>query len=108
MKAREIEENRGCWISVSTILEVEPTLAHPQVMNAILGSVKSLGLDHTKLPSRAGHDSQNLGRRFPMGMVFIPSAGGISHSPDEFTSLQDCYAGIEVLYNALLRLDREL
>ncbi len=60
------------------------------------------------LPSGAGHDAQKVARFAPMGMIFIPSRGGISHSPEEVTPWQDVANGAEVLYRALLLLDPRL
>ena len=57
------------------------------------------------LPSGAGHDAQNLARICPMGMIFIPSVGGISHAPTEFSHPHDITNGANVLLNALLKLD---
>ena len=41
----------------------------------------------------------------PMGMIFVPSIGGISHSPRELTSWDDCARGANVLLGAILELD---
>ncbi|MGF1499364.1 MAG: M20/M25/M40 family metallo-hydrolase, partial [Elainellaceae cyanobacterium] len=60
------------------------------------------------LPSRAGHDSQEMGRITDMGMIFVPSSGGISHSQDEFTSPEECTQGANVLLHTLMRLDQAL
>jgi N-carbamoyl-L-amino-acid hydrolase len=43
-----------------------------------------------------------------MGMIFVPSRGGISHAPKEFTSAEDAANGVEVLYRTILLLDRRL
>ena len=67
-----------------------------------------LGLSHSLHPSRASHDAQEVGRRWPMGMIFVPSQGGLSHSAAEFTSDEQCWAGTAVLLETLLRLDRQL
>ena len=67
-----------------------------------------LGLSHSHLPSRASHDAQEVGRRWPMGMIFVPSQGGLSHSSAEFTSDDECWAGTAVLLGALQRLDQQL
>jgi N-carbamoyl-L-amino-acid hydrolase len=40
-----------------------------------------------------------------MGMIFVPSVGGISHSPKEFTAAADVAAGVDVLLNAVVRAD---
>jgi N-carbamoyl-L-amino-acid hydrolase len=58
------------------------------------------------LPSGAGHDAQELARIAPMGMIFIPSVGGISHSPKEYSRPEDIANGANVLLQAVLRLDR--
>ena len=60
------------------------------------------------LPSRASHDSQEMGRRWPMGMIFVPSRGGLSHSAAEFTSSRQCADGTAVLMQSLVRLDQRL
>jgi N-carbamoyl-L-amino-acid hydrolase len=38
-------------------------------------------------------------------MIFVPSVGGISHSPKEFTKPQDVVNGANVLLDTILRLD---
>jgi beta-ureidopropionase / N-carbamoyl-L-amino-acid hydrolase len=72
---------------------------------AIRESARLLGLATTDLPSFAGHDAQEIARIAPMGMIFVPSKEGISHSPKEFTSWQDVANGTEVLYRSILLLD---
>jgi N-carbamoyl-L-amino-acid hydrolase len=44
----------------------------------------------------------------PTGMIFVPSRGGISHSPKEFTSAEDMANGANVLLNTILALDKKL
>jgi N-carbamoyl-L-amino-acid hydrolase len=76
-------------------------------MRALVASVADeLGLRHLDLPSGAGHDAQELARIAPMGMIFIPSVGGISHSPKELSHPEDITSGANVLLQAVLRLDQ--
>ena len=56
------------------------------------------------LPSGAGHDSQQMARIAPTGMIFVPSRDGRSHSPAEYTADDDIEAGANVLLHTLLRL----
>ncbi len=56
-------------------------------------------------PSGAGHDAQAIARLGPMGMICIPSVGGISHSPREYSRPGDITNGANVLLHALLKLD---
>jgi N-carbamoyl-L-amino-acid hydrolase len=58
------------------------------------------------MPSGAGHDAQEMAHVAPMAMIFVPSVGGISHSPREFTRAADVAAGVDVLLNAVMRVDR--
>ena len=58
------------------------------------------------MPSGAGHDAQDMARIGPVGMIFIPSIGGISHSPKEFSRPKDIENGANVLLLALLNVDR--
>ncbi|HXF94518.1 MAG TPA: Zn-dependent hydrolase [Gemmatimonadales bacterium] len=83
-----------------------PAPTHPEVRAAIADAATGLGLAHRLLPSGAGHDAQNLARICPAGMIFVPSVGGISHSPREYTRPEDVERGANVLLQTLLRLDQ--
>ena len=103
-----IGERRQCSIAIEPQFEVAPTPADALVIEAIAASAADLGLRSSHLPSRASHDAQELGRRWPMGMIFVPSRGGLSHSAAEFTTAEQCRSGTAVLLEALLRLDQML
>jgi len=83
-----------------------PALADTSVMDWIDASAVTLGLSRQRMPSGAGHDAQELALIAPMGMIFVPSVGGISHSPREFTHAVDVVNGANVLLNAVLAVDR--
>ena len=85
-----------------------PALTAPAFRDAIHASAREVGLDTLDLPSGAGHDAQNVARFAPVGMIFVPSRGGISHSPLEYSSPEQVANGAEVLYRAILRLDAQL
>lgn len=103
-----IAEATACSVTMDPQFSVDPTPAAPVLMDAIADAARELGLSHSPLPSRASHDAQELGRRWPMGMVFVPSHRGLSHSSAEYTSLEQCVAGTSVLLSAFLRLDAQL
>lgn len=86
----------------------EPALTDPGIQKEIESSAQALGLTYQYMPSGAGHDSQDISRFAPVGMIFVPSKGGISHSPKEFTSAEDMANGANVLLNAILALDKKL
>jgi beta-ureidopropionase / N-carbamoyl-L-amino-acid hydrolase len=86
----------------------EPANANPLVQQTIRDAARSAGLAYLELPSGAGHDAQNAARFTRMGMIFVPSRNGISHSPLEFTPSNDVTDGAEVLYRTIVSLDRRL
>jgi len=78
-------------------------------MRTIIGdAAKGLGLSSRVMPSGAGHDAQAMATLGPMGMIFIPSVGGISHSPKEFSRPADIVNGANVLLRAVLAADKAL
>ena len=66
-----------------------PAPTDARIRSLIDQSAKELGLSTKQMPSGAGHDAQDMARLAPVGMIFIPSVGGISHSPKEFSRPQD-------------------
>jgi beta-ureidopropionase / N-carbamoyl-L-amino-acid hydrolase len=82
-----------------------PALAAPAMRQAIERASERVMLDATVLPSGAGHDAQMIAALCPMGMIFVPSIGGISHSPLERTTWDDCARGATVLLQAILDAD---
>ena len=84
----------------------EPALTDPGLQALIDLSAKRLGFSTRRMPSGAGHDAQEMSRLGPIGMIFIPSAGGISHSPREYTKPADVENGANVLLATVLALDQ--
>jgi N-carbamoyl-L-amino-acid hydrolase len=83
-------------------------LADPAIQNTIRAAARDAGYSSMDLPSGAGHDAQQIAKVAPIGMIFVPSRGGISHSPKEYSSPEDISRGAEVLYRTLLSLDSDL
>ena len=83
-----------------------PALSTPAVRTVIADAVQDLKLSSQLMPSGAGHDAQDLARIGPMGMIFVPSVKGISHSPLELTRPDDVTNGANVLLQTVLRLDQ--
>jgi beta-ureidopropionase / N-carbamoyl-L-amino-acid hydrolase len=93
-------------IDIVQILRIEPTPATSKVQQAIAQVCDQLQLDYCYLPSRAGHDAMEMGRFTHMGMIFVPSQEGVSHSGEEYTSPEQCVQGANVLLHTLLQLDQ--
>ena len=85
-----------------------PAPTDPRIRSLISDAARELGLSTKSMPSGAGHDAQDMARLGPVGMIFVPSLGGISHSPKEFTSPSDIFNGANVLLHTLLKLDKSV
>lgn len=103
---RDIGAATGTTFAFKHLVDSEPAIADPRVIQWIDTSAGSLGLTRQPMPSGAGHDAQEIARIAPMGMIFVPSVGGISHSPREFTKPDDITRGADVLLNAVIAADR--
>jgi N-carbamoyl-L-amino-acid hydrolase len=68
-------------------------------------SARALDLSTLRMPSGAGHDAQSIALLAPVGMIFVPSVGGISHSPEELTRAEHVVNGANVLLETVLALD---
>jgi N-carbamoyl-L-amino-acid hydrolase len=107
-KIENIAVSSRTRIAMEPQFVVDPTPADVHIQEVITASCQHLGLSYTHLPSRASHDAQEMGRLTAMGMIFVPSRDGVSHSADEFTSPEQCEQGTNVLLQSLLRLDANL
>jgi N-carbamoyl-L-amino-acid hydrolase len=97
----------GLELQVEFLGKHSPSLMSEVVRDAYASACDDLGLTHTSLTSGAGHDGQSLADLCPVGMIFVPSVDGASHSPREFTKWEDCVNGANVLLQAALRLAAE-
>lgn len=103
--ARSLAEAAGLTITVEPGARTVPADCDPVMRDLITRAADSLALPCHSMPSGAGHDAQLVARIAPIGMIFVPSRGGISHSPAEYTSPEDLARGADVLLNAVLLRD---
>lgn len=85
----------------------KPALMNRKIQDIIKTSTTQLGYSYKVMPSGAGHDAQEMALLVPAGMIFIPSVGGISHSPKEYSTPEAIYKGANVLLQSILQLDRQ-
>ena len=105
-RAQAIARETGTEISMKQIEHDEAAIATPHIQSAIEAAAAGLGFKTMRLPSGAGHDAQVMAKVGPMGMIFVPSVGGISRSPKELTRWADCANGANVLLETVLQVDR--
>lgn len=100
----ELEKDEGVSITTERLARFEPVVFDRGIVAAIEDAARQKGLKCRRMTSGAGHDAQMLARIAPTAMIFVPSIGGISHSPDEFTPADDLVAGANVLLDVAIRL----
>jgi N-carbamoyl-L-amino-acid hydrolase len=91
-------------LQVQSLGRHSPTLMSYKMQETFAEACDDLGLSHTSLTSGAGHDGQSFDGLCPVGMIFVPSQEGASHSRREFTEWEDCVNGANVLLQTVLRL----
>jgi allantoate deiminase len=101
---RDIAERRGLEISWTKPLDLPASPSDPELVAALEAAATGQGVPFRRMHSGAGHDTQNIAKVAKTAMVFARSKGGRSHTPEEFTSVEDAVAAIEVLAAALHRL----
>jgi N-carbamoyl-L-amino-acid hydrolase len=97
--ASAIARRRGLMFEYEVLSEIDPVRCESEIMDTIERSARSLGVDALRLPSGAAHDAQMIADLAPVGMIFVPSKDGRSHTPAEWTP----WESIEVGANCLLR-----
>jgi ureidoglycolate amidohydrolase len=102
--ARAVGDRRGLEVEVTPIVEDVPVACDERVVAAAEDACRELGLSYRHMTSGAYHDAMIMGRRVPVGMIFVPSVGGVSHHPDELTAPDDLDRGVQVLAGTLSRL----
>ena len=75
----------------------EPVALDPELQDRLEASAGEEGATTLRLPSGAGHDAMVLAHHVPAAMLFVPSRGGLSHTPDEFSEPEHCELGARVL-----------
>ena len=94
---QESNRRERCTATMQLVSELQPTLCDPALLDAFSSAARELCPAHWQMmPSGAIHDSNVLGRRLPVGMLFVPSINGISHHWSEDTREEDLVTGMQV------------
>ena len=100
--ARQSADRFGLGLETDFLGKHVPTSMDTEIQASFQRAADSLGLSTVPISSGAGHDAQALAEICPSGMIFVPSVGGASHSPREYTHWHDCINGANTLLQAVL------
>jgi beta-ureidopropionase / N-carbamoyl-L-amino-acid hydrolase len=105
MQFDRIAQSTRTTFCLEETLHIAPTIASGEIIQSLEQICDRRNLSYRRLPSRAGHDAQEIGRVTKMGMIFVPSRGGISHDHTEYTAPEACIQGAIVLLDIFRAID---
>ena len=97
-------EKRGVEVRVTDRITVAPVDMSPEIVALFDGEAKSRGYSHKVMQSGAGHDAMIMADITEVGLVFVPSKGGRSHCPEEWTDYDQIKKGVDIVLGAILAL----
>ncbi len=103
--AIRIASRRGLGLSATLLSDQSPVVLHKPIRERLARAAEESGTDFCVLPSGASHDTAHVAKVAPSGMVFVPSRDGISHSPREWSDVEDIARAAGILAAALVELD---
>jgi N-carbamoyl-L-amino-acid hydrolase len=101
-----IGRRRGLMFEFDMLSDVDPVPCDTRVIDTIADSLDSSETSHRRMMSGAGHDAQKMAAIAPVGMLFVPSKDGRSHTAAEWTHMEDIRTGGNTLLRSALRLAR--
>lgn len=105
-EAESMAARNGTSIHFERYYVSHAALTDERLQSIVAAAADELGLTSLAMPSGAGHDAQSIALLAPVGMIFVPSLRGISHSPEELTRPDDIERGANVLLTTVLAADR--
>ncbi len=103
-KVKEVSDEHSLKSTIELVGESDTVKLSSRIIGQIEETAKEQGFDYLKLNSGAVHDTAMLSGLTDIGMLFIPSKGGKSHCPEEYTSIKDIKAGCDLLLNVVRKL----
>jgi len=94
----------GAAVDIDVISSAKPVHLDDGLMALIEKACDRSRISRTRMVGGGGHDSQNIARIAPTGVIHIPCRNGVSHTPEEHAKTDDIMAGIDVLTDVLAQL----
>jgi N-carbamoyl-L-amino-acid hydrolase len=99
----EVAEQEGVAVRAERLARFSPVIFNGALAGEIASAADYCGFSYRRMTSGAGHDAQMIARIAPAAMIFVPSKGGISHSPLEHTDDDQLISGAQVLLQVVQR-----
>jgi len=101
----EIGARNGVTLAIDRFWNAAPLPFDPVCVDAVRQAAAKSGFTTRDCTSGASHDAAYMQSIVPSAMIFVPSKDGLSHNELEYSSLEDCGAGAQVLLDAVLLMD---
>lgn len=101
---RSQAENAGLSFRIVEKLTAQPVLMKLEIQELLEKEAAQAGISTRKMLSGAGHDAMVMGSLCDVAMIFVPSKGGRSHVPEEWTDYEDLRKGAELLCRCVRQL----
>lgn len=98
-------EKFGDDVSIKPLIKKKPVQMEETIVKKIKQVCCEKQIDYMEMVSGATHDGNIYAEKIPVGMIFVPSRDGISHSGKEWTNWEQCELGAEVLYQTILKIN---
>jgi allantoate deiminase len=98
------ERYPGVITRIKPVLSVKPTALSETVLQIFEEEARACGITTQRMVSGAGHDAMIMAELTEVGLIFVPSRGGRSHCPEEWTDYEQLQKGIDLLLSAILRM----
>lgn len=105
---RCVSDSDDVKITIDVLTSDKPVQLAPQLADITEKVCLQKELKYRRMNSGAGHDAMHMATLMPTTMIFVPSIEGISHNPAELTSETDIIAGVDVLVETILAMDKEI
>lgn len=103
---KESTTKEGCSLDVVQLLYNKPVKLDDQIIKDLKNICEELNLSNQIILSGAGHDAMVMADITKIGMIFVPSKGGRSHCPEEWTEYEQLHKGVEIMYHEVLNLSK--
>lgn len=95
---------KGITAEIEEMLYEKPVQLSEKIHQQLRANSEALGLKSRSMVSGAGHDAMIFAGFTEVGLVFVPSKDGLSHTPEEWTDYEQVQKGIEVVYETVKQL----
>jgi len=103
----EISERRSVQVRMEREIVSRPVMFEEWIVSQIRDACHRLRIPYQEMISGAGHDAMHIAQIARAGMIFVPSEGGRSHCPEEWTEFEHISQATAVLASTIAEIDQE-